>query len=394
MANVFMHHSKALRSAFSLLTVGALFLLFGCTSQSSDTGLKTIRIAANLPMTGPSAIYGQAIKEGAELAIEDLKRTDPTGPGFAIDWQDNAGDPQKAVNIFQKHMDTEYDIYWSGVNQQNATIKDQLDLKGMPHFVWVLDAAINNKREGIASIKNNFCCWVNFKIEPSLLLNYANAHKAKNVAIVYKQSPGAEEEYKRTIPALKAMGISNVLVDSYDPASADYKAIASKVKDFKPDLIILSGSPANFVGLIRALKPLDLIHNGNTICSYELLDASELGQDELEGLRVITPMFTTHLDNPGITGWSEHFYKKTNRRPSYTDAYAYDAINMLYAAARSMMLPASSEQWVNALHAVKLNGVTGPLAFDSDGTLCTPVEVGVFQKGVVVTESQLKSAQK
>jgi ABC-type branched-subunit amino acid transport system substrate-binding protein len=341
-------------------------------------------------------IYGQAIKDGAELAVEDLKRTDPTGNGFAIDWQDNAGDPERAVNIFKSQMSSEYDIYWSGVNQQNPTIKDQLDAEGMPHFVWILDAAIADKRQGINSIKNNFRCWVNFKIEPSVFLNYANAYKAKNVAIVYAQSPGAEDEYKGTlIPALKAMGISINLVDNYDPKSADYRAIALKVKDFKPHLIILSGSPQNFVGLIKAFKSRNLIHDGNTICSYELLDVGEtLGQDELEGVRVITPTFLTHLDNAGIKGWSERFYKKAKHWPSYTDAFAYDAINMLYDAARHIMLPASSEQWVNALHAVKLDGVTGPLAFDSDGSLCTPVEVGVFQKGAIVSESQLKAAQK
>src|SRR5262249_35650161 len=160
--------------------------------------------------------------------------------------------------------------------------------------------------EGIASIKNNFRCWVNFKIEPSLLLNYADARKAKTVAIVYAQSPGAEEEYKRTfIPALKTMQIKYLLVADYDPKSPDYKMIASKVKSFKPDLIVLNGSPENFVGLIRAFRPLDLIHDGNTICSYELLDTGNaLSADELEGIRVICPMFVTHSDNAGIKGWS------------------------------------------------------------------------------------------
>lgn len=391
-----MPNSKTLRIALSLLLAGATFLFGGCTAQSGDAGLKTIRIAANLPLTGPSAAYGQAIKEGAELAVTDIKRTDPTGPGFTFDWQDNSADRQKAIDIFQKQMNAEYDIYWSGVNEQIPTVKDQLDLKGMPHFVFVLDAMLNNKNEGIASIKNNFCCWVNFKIEPSLLLSYASARKAKNVAIVYGQSPGTEEEYQHTfIPALKAMGIASVQVNNYDPKTSDYKPIALKVLGFKPDLIILSGSPQNFVGLVRAFRQFDLLHDGNTICSYELLDTTKiLSQDELEGIRVIAPMFVTHSDNAGIKGWSLHFYKKTNHWPSYTDAYAYDAVGMIDDAARHLMLPASSEQWVSALHAVKLDGVTGPVSFDSDGNLCTPVEVGLFHKGVTVSESQLKSTSK
>lgn len=388
-----MHHSKTFRIALSVLTA---CLLTSCSNQTSDTGLKTVRIAANLPLSGPLAIYGLSIKRGAQLAGEDLRRTDPTGPGFAIDWQDNAGDPQKAISIFQKQMNSEYDIYWSGVNQQIPAIKDPLDKKAMPHFAWVLDPTLNDKREGIASIKNNFRCWVNFKIEPSILLNYVNARKAKSVAIVYAQSPACDAEYRRSfIPALKTMGIKNVLIESYDSKTVDYKSIALKVKDFKPDLIILSGAPLNFVELVRAFRPLGLIHDANTICSYELLDASStLNQDELEGIRVVAPMFITRSDNAGVKGWTDHFSKKLRLMPTYTDAFAYDAVGIIYDVARHLMLPASSEQWVEALHSAKMDGVTGPMFFDSDGSSCAPVEVGLFKKGGVIPDLQSSPAQK
>jgi branched-chain amino acid transport system substrate-binding protein len=372
------------------MIVWALFVSWGCAGDSGDTGHTTIRIAANLPMSGTLAIYGQSIKDGALLAVDDLKRTDPTGPKFQIDWQDNAGDPKKAVSIFQRQMMSEYDIYWSGVKPQTLAIKDQIDAKGMPHFVWTFDAKLNDKREGIKGIKNSFRTWVNFKIEPPVLFNYAKAHKAKKIAIVYVQLPNTEEEYQHLlIPQLKAAGITNLLVETYDANVPDYKAIAVKVRDFNPDLLMLSGFQENYVGLLRALRPLGLVKNGDTICSYDLLDAAKLlGKDELEGVPVVAPMFVTRQDRPRIKGWSERFHRRTNSWPLYTNAFAYDAINIIYDASRRMMLPASSEQWVRALQATKLDGVTGPLVFDEDGSLITPIEVGVFKDGVVVPESQ------
>jgi branched-chain amino acid transport system substrate-binding protein len=384
---------NCLKAKLSALLIVWASLFTSACRQDSDTGQKTIRIAANLPMTGSLAIYGQSIKDGAEMAVEDFKRTDPTGPSFAIDWQDNASTPQTAVSIFQRQMLSEYDIYWSGVKPETSAIQDQVEARGMPHFVWVFDAYVNNKKSGAdASTRNTFRTWVNFKIEPSVLLAYVKAHQAKKVGIVYVRLPNTEEEYQKIMaPALKAMGINDVLMETYDANGADYKSIAVKVREFKPDVIILSGFQDNFVGLVRAFRPLGLIENGNTICSYDLLDAAKLlGKDELEDLHVVAPMFATHADNARIKGWSERFRRRTNHLPLYTNAYAYDAITMIYAAAHRLMLPASSEQWIRALRATKLDGVTGPLVFDEDGSLVTPVEVGVYKDGALLPESQSK----
>lgn len=372
-----------------LLVSWAALLVCGCSGPGNDTGHKTIRIAANLPMTGPLAIYGQSIKDGAEMAIEDFRKTDPSGPGFFIDWQDNAGDPQRAVTIFQRQMMSEYDIYWSGVNPQTRAIQDQVDAKGLPHFVWVFNASLNKNKDAPGGIKNTFRTWVNFKIEPAVLLNCIKSRKAKRVAIVYVQLPNTEEEYQHIVlPALKQMKINDVLTETYDPKLGDYKAIAVKVRDFKPDLIILSGFQENFVGLIRAMRPFGLTDQGKLICSYDLLDAAKLlGKDELEGLRVVAPIFATHENNPRIKGWSERFRKKTNRSPLYTNAFAYDAIGIIYDAAHRMILPASSEQWIQALQEAKIDGVTGPCVFDDDGSLVTPIEMAVYRNGVPVPES-------
>lgn len=59
---------------------------------------------------------------------------------------------------------------------------------------------------------------------------------------------------------------------------------------------------------------------------------------------------------------------------------------MLHSAKR-LTLPASSQQWIRALRSTKLNGVTGPLSFDDDGSLVTPVEVGVYHNGTLYPDS-------
>jgi branched-chain amino acid transport system substrate-binding protein len=367
---------------------GVLFLklLSGCAvTRQPAVPLRTVRIAANLPLSGPLAIYGQTIKDGAAMAIDDLRQVGSKDARFQVDWHDNTGSPKTTLSVYQRQIMDLPDIYWSGVKPQTMAINDQLRRAEIPHFVWTFDPFINKESKEAHLPANNFRTWVNFKIEAPALINYVAEKKAKRVAIIYVKLPNSQEEFDGiVIPALKAMKIQDILVDTYDAGTKDYAALAVKVRDFKPDVIILNGFQDNFVGLTRAFRPLGLIHHGNTICSFDLLDASRvLGKDELEGLRVVTPMFADHRDNAEIKGWSTRFYQRTGLWPLYTSAYSYDAIMIINEAAKKLALPAKSEQWLKALKATKMRGVTGPLSFDEDGSLNTPVEVAVFKDGVL-----------
>ena len=56
-------------------------------------------------------------------------------------------------------------------------IKDQVDAKSLPHFVWIFDAFINR------GTQNNFRSWVSYKIEPKMYLDYAKRIQARRVAL-------------------------------------------------------------------------------------------------------------------------------------------------------------------------------------------------------------------
>src|SRR5207253_9637781 len=115
------------------------------------TGIGSIRVAANLPMSGPLATYGVAVREGANMALDEV----PSSGGaraakIVVDWQDNAGDPKTAVSILQKQLLALPNLYVSGVKPQTMAIKDEISQQNIPHFVWIFDAHINQQNN------NNF----------------------------------------------------------------------------------------------------------------------------------------------------------------------------------------------------------------------------------------------
>ena len=354
----------------SIVAVAVLAAVLFFASRGSGRS-HDVQISANLPLSGPLATYGVAVREGATMAIEDNPATD-----LKIDWQDNASEPKTAVSIFRKQLLSNPAIYISGVKPQTMAIKDEISQMNMPHFVWIFDANIND------GSSNNFRTWVSYKIEPPIYMKYAQKRHAKRVAITYVQLPHTIEEFERIlIPDLKSHGM-DVFVEPYNFGRTDFKDIAAKIASFHPDLIILNGFQGDLVGLIRSLRPLGAITDGNTIATYDLLDAANiLGPDEIEGVRIVAPVFETQPDRPRIAEWRSRFKEKYGRAPLYTHAFAYDMITAICKAADSLTLPATNEDWIKALRSVDAEGVTGPIKFDDDGDMVTPLEVGVYRNG-------------
>ncbi len=384
--------AKNLKTVFGTLalTIAIATGLSSCPSVDNGTidngdTEEVVSIDANLPMTGDLALWGSSIRDGATMALEELEASDPDSVQLQFDWQDNAGSPQNAVSIFQQQFLDAPDLYVSGLKPATMAIKDQIDERGTPHFLWIFDIGINEDSN------NNFRTLVNYKIEAAQYLKYAEERQAKRVAIVYILLPHAEEQFQDlVIPGLQEMGVEEIFTETYELGVQNYRDIAVKVQEFDPDLIILNGFQNTLVGLIRALRSLELIEDGNTIGTYDTIDAAKiLSAEEMEGIRAIAPLFETRPDRENVASWKERFRERYDREPIYIEAFAYDMVGMIYDAATRLELPATSEEWIAALRETNIECVTGNSScyFDEDGDLVTPIEIGVFQDGKLVPDS-------
>ena len=106
---------KALSVA--LVTAMAVTCLAGCGSggqQSADGSSgsgETFKIGGIGPLTGAAAVYGIAVKNGAELAVKEINAAGGIG-GVQIEmnYQDDEHDPEKAVNAYNTLKDWDAQI--------------------------------------------------------------------------------------------------------------------------------------------------------------------------------------------------------------------------------------------------------------------------------------------
>lgn len=110
-----------MKKALSLLLAGSMVFSLAACGGSKDTastttdsaaassdaaGSDTFKIGATGPITGGAAIYGNAVKNGIQIAVDEINEAGGIG-GYQIDYnfQDDEHDAEKAVNAYNNLKD-------------------------------------------------------------------------------------------------------------------------------------------------------------------------------------------------------------------------------------------------------------------------------------------------
>ena len=96
-----MKNWKKMMSA-ALTAAMTVTMLAGCGGGETEKGSSdTIKIGGIGPVTGDAAIYGEAVKNGAELAVKEINEAGGiNGAQIEFNFQDDEADAEKAVNAY------------------------------------------------------------------------------------------------------------------------------------------------------------------------------------------------------------------------------------------------------------------------------------------------------
>ena len=101
--------------ALVLVAAMCMCLFAGCGSSNSGTaateaptasGSNTFKIGGSGPLTGDAAIYGTAVKNGGQIAVDEINANGGIN-GCQVEWkfEDDQADSEIAVNAYNNLMD-------------------------------------------------------------------------------------------------------------------------------------------------------------------------------------------------------------------------------------------------------------------------------------------------
>lgn len=360
------------------ILVAALIAVGVWMSNKNSATDTQLRIAANIPLSGPIAAFSGEYGNGLLMGIEDgCKEFGVPRETFTTDIQDNAGKPPQAVSILEKQKIRGFDAYISGTSDMSNAIAQELDSSPVPHLLVSFDAFLTAKG------RNRLRILPHYKIEGPMYPKYAQMRGAKRVFSITLNNSAIQEEFNSFVePELQKAGIQ-FKREIFDWGFNDYRTLAQKVKEFNPDLIFINGFSVQILPAIQALRTLGLVQDGNILCVMDFLDLlyNNTPKAELAGVVSIAPPYEIPGTISGREDWIKRYQEKFGKTPNYVPAFAYDTGRLLVLAQknkRSISKDALKAQ-------MPFSGIAGTINVDSEGDFSSPLGyVKVSAEGTLV----------
>ncbi len=382
---------KKFKKIFAVLL--ALTLVVTCfaacgENKKPEENANVLKIGFSGPLTGDYAQYGNGVKNGAQLAIDEINAAGGiNGMKLELNAQDDEGDPEKAVNAFNTLV--EWGMKLSlGTVTSGACIAFQGEAKNENMFVLTPSATAVEAIDG----DNAFRVCFSDPNQGVASADYIADNKvAEKVAVIYESSNAYSAGiYDKFAAQAKVKNLNVVEVQSF---TSDTKT------DFSAQIQAIKSSGADLVFLPIYYSEAQLIL---TQAKAAGLNVKFFGCDGLDGILTI-PNFDTSLCEGVmlLTPFAADATDKytVNFVTKYKEAYgvdtmnqfaadAYDAIYIIKAAIEKAGVTADmdSSAICDALKAamteIKVDGVTGAgITWTADGEPSKAPKAVIIENG-------------
>lgn len=396
---------KSIKKAASIFTAAAaaLMSLTGCGTGGSS---EAIKIGAIGPVTGAAAIYGQAVKNGAEIAIEEVNAKGELK--FELKFQDDENDAEKAVNAYNNLKDWGMQISLGTVTTQPCiAVSTESDAD---HIFALTPSASSTDvlggqpdKNGNVTIQRKASMFQMCFTDPNQGVASAEYIKEQSlgskIGIIYNNSDAYSTGiYQKFQAKAGELGLDIVAVETFtDDSANDFTSQLNELKNSGADLVFLPiyYTPASMI--LKQAKSMQYdpdffgVDGMDGILTLENFDTSLA-----EGVMLLTP-FTADAQDELTKNFVTKYKEKYGEVPNQFAADAYDCIYAIYDACKAEGITAdmSASDICDKLISrftspdFKINGLTG-----TDMTWSETGEISKAPKGMVIKNGAYEGMDK
>ena len=371
MINVKVSKAMFMKSAIAAV---ATLVLFSCgkggdkTAATPADGVE-VKIGHVAPLTGPIAHLGKDNENGARLAIEEINKSGLTIDGkkvvLTLVPEDDAEDPKTATQVAQKLVDAKVVGVVGHLNSGTSIPASKIYSDA---GITQVSPSATNPDFTNQGFKTTYRLVATDAQQGPALANYVvNTLKAKTVAIIddsTQYGKGLADEFEKTI---KAAGVKVVAREASNNKATDFKAILTKVKAKKPDVIMYGGMDATGGPLTKQAAELGIkakVVGGDGMCTEKL---AELAGEAVVNVTCSEAGMALSKMAQGAD-FQKRYKERFNADVQIYAPFTYDAV---YVLVDSMKRANSADpaKILAAMPDTKMNGLVGNIAFDNKGDM-------------------------
>ena len=358
------------------------------SGDQSGAEVQTFVLGSCGPLTGSAAIYGQAVVNGAELAVEEINASDSTVK-FTFLKQDDEADGEKALNAYNTMMDEGMQVLVGPTTTgASLTVSDQTNADRT--FMLTPSASspdVTKDKDNVFQV-----CFTDPNQGTGAADYIAENMTGAKVAVIYRNddaySQGIRDTFVKEAADKGAFEVVYQGTFTNDTAS-----------DFSVQLAGAQNAGADLVFLPIYYQPASIIFSQAKAMGYAPTFFGVDGMDGIltmpgfdaslaEGLMLMTPFSATDEANQAFV---DAYTAAYGTEPNQFAADAYDGVYIIKAALEQAGCTAdmSNEEicdaLVSAMTSLKFTGLTGTdMTWNAEGQVSKAPTAYVVKDGQYV----------
>ena len=376
----------------ALIAVAALMSVAcfaGCGADGKAGSEDTLVIGGIGPITGGAATYGNAVKNGISLAVDEINAAGGVnGMKLSVDFQDDENDAEKSVNAYNVLKDNGMQVL---IGTVTSTPCVAVAAKAAEDNMFLLTPS--GSAVECTAADNAFRICFNDPNQGSASAQYIAEHNlASKVAVIYNSSDVYSSGiYEKFAAEAKNRNLEIVTAQAFTKdAATDFSVQIQKIKESGAELVFL---PIYYQEAALILTQADKAGLEVKYFGCDGLDGliGQLGEENValaDGVMLLTPFAADAKDDATVKFTTAYKAAFNNEIPNQFAADGYDAVYTVKAALEKAgvsdtKIDASElcELLKAAMIEIEVPGVTGTMTWTADGEPTKDPKAMVIENG-------------
>ena len=363
-------------------------------SAAADTAGSTaaggvFKIGGTAPLTGAAAIYGNAVKNGAQIAVDEIN-AEGGAIQFELKYEDDENDPEKAVSAYNALKDWGIQLSLGSVTTKPC---EAISTEHFADRIFALTPSASST--AVTDGKDNVyqMCFADPNQGTASADYIAEKQLGTKIAVIYRNddvySSGIYEKFKAQA---ETKGLEIVSATTFtDASSNDFSVQLGEAKNAGADLLFL---PIYYQPASLILKQASDMGYTPTVFGVDGMDGiltlEGFDTSLAEGGMLLTP-FNADAEDAKTQSFVNKYKEQFGDVPNQFAADAYDCIYAYKAALEAAGATADKtaeelcDLMIQAFPSLTFDGLTGNgVTWDSTGAVSKSPKGMIIENGTYV----------
>ncbi len=363
----------------------AMMMALSCFAFASAED--AIKIGVIGPMTGGAAVYGTAVANGAQIAVDEINALG--GIQLALDVQDDEHDAEKGINAYNTVLDNGAQMILGTVTTAPCIA---VAAEAYEERVFMLTPSASSTK--VIEGKDNVyqVCFTD-PAQGAASAQYIFDHKlGTKVGIIYNNgSDYSVGIYQTFIEKAKELNLEVVAETTFSSEdNADFSVQIAACKDNGADVVFLPiyYTPASLIlAQAKSVEYAPIFFGVDGMDGILTLEGFD--KTLAEGVMLLTP-FSADAEDDLTKNFVAKYQQAYGEIPNQFAADAYDGVYALYQAIQNVGITAETdyaeacELLIAEMQKIEIAGLTGTMTWAATGEVTKTPTAVVIENGVYV----------